>query len=72
MYCNANQYPGVSLCVPYSKPHGAREKTKPYHLRFDTKLSNGVCTILRIPCAYVSCTSMIDKPWISGTPSNKK
>ena len=31
----------------------------------------GVCEIRRIPCACVACTSMLDKPWISGIPSEK-
>ena len=26
----------------------------------------------RIPCACVTCTSMLDKPWISGIPSEKQ
>ena len=39
------------------------------HLIFDTKLSNGVCAIRRIPCACVACISMLEKPWISGIPS---
>ena len=28
----------------------------------------GVCAICRIPCDCVACTSMVDKPWISGIP----
>ena len=32
----------------------------------------GVCEIRRIPCACVACTSMLDKPWISGIPSDKQ
>ena len=32
----------------------------------------GKCAILRIPCACVACTSMLDKPWISGIPSDKQ
>ena len=43
-----------------------------YHLRFDPKLGHGICAILRIPCAFVSCTSMLDKPWISGMQSTKQ
>ena len=46
--------------------------SKHYHLRFDTKLGNGVCAIWRIPCACVACTSMLDKPWISGIPSDEQ
>ena len=32
----------------------------------------GICTIIRIPCACVACTSMLDKPWISGIPPEKQ
>ena len=32
----------------------------------------GVCAILHIPCECVACTSMLDKAWISGIPSDKK
>ena len=66
MYCNTNKFPELPFCGPHSKPHGARGLSKNYHLRFDQKLGMGVCAILRIPCACVACTSMLDKPWISG------
>ena len=46
--------------------------SKNYHLRFDPRLGHGICAICRIPCACVACTSMLDQPWISGTPSKKK
>ena len=46
--------------------------SKYYHLRFYPKLGHGICAIFRIPCAYVGCTSILDKPWISGIPSNKQ
>ena len=32
----------------------------------------GVSAILRIPFACVACTSMLEKPWISGIPSDKQ
>ena len=32
----------------------------------------GKCEIRRIPCACVACTPMLDKAWISGTPSEKQ
>ena len=38
------------------------------HLRFDPKVGNGVCAIIHIPCACVSCTSIPDKPRISSIP----
>ena len=43
-----------------------------YHLRFDQKLGNVVCAISYIPCACVACTSILDKPWISGIPSDEQ
>ena len=69
-YYNTNQLPALPFCVPHYKPHGARGLSKHYHLRFDQKLGNVVCAILRIPCYCVACTSIVDKPWISGIPSN--
>ena len=72
MYCNTNQLPELPFCGPHSKTHGARGLSKHYHLCFDPKLGMGVCTIRRIPCACVACTSMLDKPWISGISSDKQ
>ena len=62
MYCNTNQFPALPFCGPHSKPHGARGLSKHYHLRFYPKLGMGICAIIRITCACVVCTSMIDKP----------
>ena len=72
MYCNTNQLPGLLFCVPHSKPHGARGVNKHDHLCFDQKLCIGVCEILHIPCSCVACTSIINKPWISGIPPDKQ
>ena len=72
VYCDDNRFPSLPFCGPHPKPHGARGLSKRYHLRFDPKLSHGICAILCIPCACVRCTSMLDKPWISGIPSKKK
>ena len=72
MYCNTNQFPELPFCGPNSKPRGARGLSNYYHLRFDPKLGNGICAILRIPCACVACTSMLYKPWISGIPSEEQ
>ena len=46
--------------------------SKRYHLWFDPKLGNFICAICRIPCACVVCTSMLEKPWISGIQSKKQ
>ena len=64
--CNKNQFPALTFCGPHSKPHGARRLINYYHLRVDPKLGMGVCEIRRVQCACVACTSMLDKPWISG------
>ena len=72
MYCNTNKFPELPFCGPHSKPHGAMGVGKHYHLRFDPKLGMGVCAIRCIPCACVDCTSILDKAWISGIPSDKQ
>ena len=72
MYCNTNQFPALPFCGPHSKPHGARGISKHYHLRFDPKIGIGKCAIRRIPCACVARTSMLEKSWISGIPSDKQ
>ena len=46
--------------------------SKNYHLHFDPGIFMGECAICRIPCACVACTSMLDKLWISGIPSDKQ
>ena len=45
MYCDTNQFPALPFFVSYTKPHGARELSKHYHLRFDPKLGHGICVI---------------------------
>ena len=72
MYCNTNQFPALPFFGPHSKPRGARGLINHYHLRFDTKLGNGVCAILCIPCDCVACTSILDISWIYGIPSDEQ
>ena len=72
IYCDTNQLPALPFCGLHPKPHGARGLSKHYHLRFDTKLVHGICEIIRISCACVGCTPMLDKPWIYGIPSKKQ
>ena len=72
IYCKTNQFTALPFCGPHSKPHDSRVLSKHYHLHFDPKLGNGVCSILRIPCACIACTSMLDKHWISGIPSDEQ
>ena len=72
MYCKTNKFPALPFCGPHSKLHNARGLGKHYNLRFDPKLGSGICEIRRILCACVACTSMLDKPWISGIQSDEK
>ena len=72
MYCNTNQFPALPFCGPHSKPHGSRGLSKRYYLGFGPKLGMGVYAIHHIPCAFIACTSMLDKPWISGISSDKQ
>ena len=72
MYCDTNQFPTLPFCGSYPKPHGSRELGKHYNLSFDPNLGHGICEILRIPCACVACTSIIDKPWIYGIQSKNR
>ena len=72
IHCNTSQFPVLSFCGPYSKPHGTKGFIKHYHLSYDTKIGMGRCEIFRISCACVSCTSMLDKPWVSGIPPDEQ
>ena len=72
MYCNTNQSPALTFCVPYYKPNGARGLGKHDHLCFDPKIGMGECAIHRIPCACVACKSILEKHWISGIQSDKQ
>ena len=72
IYCDTNQFPELSFSGPHFKPHGTRGLSKHYNFRFDPKLGMEVCEILCITCACVACTSMLDKPWISGIASDKQ
>ena len=72
MYCDTNQLPTLPFCGSHPKPHGSRGMGKKYHLRFDPNLGHGICEIRGLPCAWVACTSMPDKPWISGINSTKQ
>ena len=72
MYCDTNQFLALLLCGSYPKPHRTRGLGKHYHVLFDTNIGHGICAILRIPCACVACTSILDQPWISGVQSTKQ
>ena len=70
IYCNKNQNQLSSLQFfgSNSKSNGTRGLSKIFYLCFDPKLGNGVCAIFCILCACVTCTSILEKPWISGIP----
>ena len=72
IYCDTNQLPQLTFCGSHTNPHGERGLGKHYHIRFDQNLGHGICEILRIPCACVACTSMLDQPWISGVQTTKQ
>ena len=72
MYCNTNKFPELPFCGPHSKTHGERGLSMYYHLSFGPKLGNGVCAVLHIPCACVTCKSMLDKPLTYGIQSDKQ
>ena len=68
IYFDINQFPALPFCGSHSNPWGSKGLSKHYHLRFDPKLGHGICMILRIPCACVSCSTILDQPWIYGIP----
>ena len=72
MYCNTNQFPELPFCDPHYKPCVARGLSKHYNLCFDLKIVMGICAIRCIPCACVTCTLMLYKPWISGILSDEQ
>ena len=72
IYCDTNQLPTLLFCGTHPKPHISRGQSKHFHLHFFPKIGHGMCAIIRIPCACVLCTSMLERPWIYGIPSNKQ
>ena len=72
MYCETNQFSILLFFGTHTKPHGSRGLSKHYNLRFYPKRGHGICATRRIPCSYVACASMLDKPWISSIPSKKQ
>ena len=72
IYCNTNKFPELPFCGQHSKTHGIRGLSKNYHLSFDPKLGNDVCSITLLLCACVACTSMLEKPWIHVIPPDEQ
>ena len=60
-FCNANQFPLLTLRGPNKKPHGIRGLSKHYHMQFDPKMGHGICAICHIPCDCAACKPMLDK-----------
>ena len=69
MYCDTNQLPTLPVCGSHPNPHGARGLGEHYHIRFDPNLGHGICAICCIPCACITCTSMLDQSWNYGVHS---
>ena len=63
MSFDTTQFPELSFFSPHAKPHGVRGLSKHYHLRLDPKLDNVKSEIRQIPCACISCTTMLDNTW---------
>ena len=72
IYFDPNQFPAFPFCGPHPKPCGERGVGKHYHIPFGPELGHDICAIRRIPCACVACTSILEKPWLSGIPSKKQ
>ena len=72
IYCDTNQFPKLPFFGSHTKPNRARRVGKQYNLRFDPNIGHGICAIFRITCSCVSCTSILDKLWISGIQSTKQ
>ena len=62
VYFDTNQFQALPFCVPHPNSHGARVLNKHYHVCFDPKPGHDICAIIRILCACVECSSMLDKP----------
>ena len=66
MYCATKQLPELNFPWTQNKPQGVCGLGKNYHMPFDPKLEPGTYSIHHITCACISCTSIIDQPWIPG------
>ena len=66
IFCDTNHFLSLPFCGTHINPHGVEGLSKNYHMRFDTKLGHGICTIFQIPCACDKFTYMSYKPWTPG------
>ena len=62
MICKSTQFTELPFSVTHTKPHGFCGLSKHYHFGLGTKLGQDICLILRIPCAFLACKSMLEKP----------
>ena len=65
--CTSTLFQVLPFCGPHEKPHGVRRLSKNYHSQLNPKLFYGKCAIRKIPCACISCTNILDKPWNMGS-----
>ena len=72
MYCDKNQFPELTFCGPYNKPHGVRGLSKNYHIFFGNKLVHSTCEICYITYASTQFKSTIDQPWTPGIPQQQQ
>ena len=66
MFCDTTKFPWLYIFGTHTKPHGVRGLSKHYHKQLDPKLAHGIFAIRQISCAYAECTSVLDKPWVTG------
>ena len=60
------QFLELPFCGPRTNPHEVQVLIKHYHIQFYPKRVPGICSILQIPCACVTCNNMLDKTFPSG------
>ena len=73
MSCASTKFQAFSVFFgPHAKPHGVIGLIKHYYLRLDPKLGHVKCAIIHIPCPYIACTNMLDKPWVIGSDPIRK
>ena len=72
MSFNSTQFYTLTFCGPHTKPHGVSGLRNNYHLRLYPKLAQGICAILRIICACVAFSAILDKPWHPGVLYNEQ
>ena len=59
MFCNKNQFSSLPFCSIHTQPHDVRGLSKNLHMRFYTKMGNGIYKTCYIPCDCAKCKSML-------------